>query len=148
MVAISEPEYTADTALAELAAWYTMQQDLRKLRASEILMRQRIFGKLFPKPKEGTNTYDLPDDYKLKGIHQLYREVDEAQLAPHEKEFTKAKIDTEELIEWLPHLKVKGYRKLTDKQRKVFDQVLVIKDGMPSLSIKAPGEKVDDEDGE
>lgn len=142
MAELPEPTpYTAADAMAQLPEWYEVQQKLKKLRAYEIQLRNKIFGVLFPNWVEGVNRIVLPDQYRLKAECELSRKVIEELLDSHKTAFRKAKIKSEELIEWKPHLILKGYRVLTEDQRKVFDEVLEIKESTPSLSIEPPATK-------
>lgn len=123
---------------AELEAWYTAQQELTKLRAKEILLRKAIFSKAFPSPKEGTNNYQLPDGYVLKGTYGLVRTVDEAVLDAQLKAMRKAAINTDKLFTYKASLSKSEYNMLTAEQQHLADQCLIIKPGSPSLKIEKP----------
>lgn len=122
----------------ELSQWFTVQDQLKKLKVSEMLMRKRIFGFFFPSPKEGTNTVPLPDSYVLKGGYPITREVDVGAFTAVKEEMTKLGVNADMLVEWKPSLKVAVYRELTDEQQKMFDRCLIIKPGSPSLAIELP----------
>lgn len=142
MVEIPENTVTA----ADLAEWYTTCEELAKLKAKEALLRPRIYKHFFTNPVEGTNTYELPDKYLLKAIRKIDRKVDEASMhafrAPIEgkntSKFDEANVNADELFKPKYELVISAYRKLTDEQRKIVDQVLIIKDGMPQLDITPP----------
>ena len=51
---------------------------------------------------------------------------------------TKLGISPEQLVKWKPELVLKAYRNLTNEQKEVFNECLVIKDGSPSLEIVLP----------
>lgn len=122
----------------DLEEWYKATEELTRAKAKEILLRMRIFKHYFPAPKEGTNTFVLPDSYELKGVHKINRSVEEAALEVLKPKFVEAKIRVDSLIEYKPDLKIKEYRTLTDEQRTLFDQALIIKDGTPDLKIVLP----------
>lgn len=120
---------------ADVEEWYRLQDELRKVKTKEMLLRKKIFEACFPDPKEGTNSVELGDGYVLKGKHVINRSIDEGSLQAMSKELQEAGINTDELIEWKPSLKTREYRKLTAEQIHLFDQVLIVKDGSPGLEI-------------
>lgn len=120
---------------ADVEEWYRLQDELRKVKTKEMLLRKKIFEAVFPEPKEGTNSVELGDGYVLKGKHVINRTIDEGSLQAMSKELQEAGINTDELIEWKPSLKTREYRKLTAEQIHLFDQVLIVKDGSPGLEI-------------
>lgn len=145
MVQVPQDQVTPN----DLIVWYQMQQDLAKLKQAEMQMRQRIFKFYFPEPKEGTNTHLLPDEYQLKGVHVITREVDQGAYlsmnakdpADNRSQFEKQLINGDELVEWKPSLKTSLYRELTAEQQQFFDRCLVVKAGSPSLKIEPPSKK-------
>lgn len=122
----------------ELSQWFKLQQELKAVKASEMLLRQSIFARMFPTPVEGTNNAPLADGWVLKGGYVINREVDAAALQVMREEFTKVGINSDMLVEWKPSLKVGIYKELTAEQRALFDRCLVIKPGSPALKIELP----------
>jgi hypothetical protein len=49
-----------------------------------------------------------------------------------------AGINVAALVKWKPELVLKNYRELTDEQKLIFNDCLVIKDGSPALEIVLP----------
>lgn len=145
-----EPEYTREQALADLRPWYELQEELRALQVREILLRKKIFEKLFPNPSEGANSLEideedvehigLPAGTVVKSDYTFSYKVDDAALDGHKKAFAAAKIKTDELIDWKPELRLTPYRKLNAKQKKLFDEVIEAKPpGSPAkFEIKVP----------
>jgi hypothetical protein len=127
-----------EVKIEDLMEWYQIQQDLTRLKASEILLRNKIFKGLFPNPKEGTNTHKLPDGYELKAVHKINRAVEPGALIVLQDKFKEANIKVDDLIEYKPDLKIKAYRELTKEQAELFDQALIVKDGTPDLKIVLP----------
>lgn len=137
----------------DLADWYVLTEKLSSLKAQEALLRPRIYRHFFPNPVEGTNTYILPDKHQLKAVRKIDRKVDEPAMfafrAPEVVEgvtanatrFEVAGIIAEELFKPKYELVTSAYRNLTDEQRKIVDQVLIIKDGSPQLTITKPSTK-------
>lgn len=123
---------------ADLEQWYTMADELRKLRAAEMLLRKKIFDHYFPDPKEGTNSEDLGDDFVLKGVFKYDRKIDEGAFDALQEEFRESKIKTDTLVKTTPSLKIGPYNKLNKKNKLLFDQCLIIKPGSPSLTITKP----------
>lgn len=130
----------ADTVTeADLAAWFNAKKELDKAKASEMLLRIRIFRFYFPTPVEGTNTVKLPDvdgvPYALKATYPITRKVDAALLDVLTKTMLEQLIPVDNLIKRTPELVLKEYRTLTAEQLVIFDQVLEIKPGSPALEI-------------
>ena len=111
-------------------------------------------------PAEGTNKFDLANKYQLKAQRIINRSIDAAALK--QLSHTKAELEykvaqgilmtdeevalhktllgvsLDELIKYKPELAVKEYRTLTAEELRVFDDVLVIRDGSPQLEIVKP----------
>ena len=126
----------------DLADWYKLQEQLKKIKIAEMFLRKKIFNALFPDPKEGTNSHTLPDGFVVKGVHSFTREVDPATLTACADLLRENGIRSEQLVKWDPSLKKAEYNKLTAEQQQVFDQVLIIKPGSPSLEIVKPKKAV------
>jgi len=126
---------------ADLSAWYEMSQELKKLRAKEMVLRKKIFDGAFPDPKEGTNNYELADGYMLKAQYKLDRNVDPGALDALKDKLRENKINPDSLVQYKPSLVIKEYRHLTEEQHKLFDQCLIVKPGSPSLEIVLPKRK-------
>lgn len=122
----------------DLAEWYRLQEELKKIKASEMLLRQKIFAAYFPSPKEGTNDAPLDDGYVLKGKHTINREVDPGALGALKDKLLEAGIKADALVQYKPSLVLKEYRTLTEEQRQLFDQCLIVKPGSPALEIVLP----------
>jgi hypothetical protein len=125
----------------DLETWYELQENLKKIKVSEMFLRKKIFDALFPNPVEGTNSFTLPDGFVVKGGYSLDRKVDPATLTACKELLEENGIRSEHLVKWDPSLKKAEYNKLTDEQQKIFDQVLIIKPGSPSLEIVLPKRK-------
>lgn len=130
----------------DLIEWDRLKKQLDAVKASEMLLRKKIFGCCFASPKEGTNDFALANGYVLKGDYKIDRTLDVGtfnalKAAPAEglmSPLQQAGINPDKLVEYKPSLVLKEYRTLTDEQRKFFDQCLVIKPGAPSLKIELP----------
>lgn len=123
---------------ADLYRWYKLQADLAVLKEQEMTLRKRLFAEAFPIAVEGTNSFNLPDAWVLKGTHKLDRKVDIAaynQLLPN---LRKAEVPVDRLLRWDPSLVTGEYRTLTPAHLHLFDQILIIKPGAPSLEIVLP----------
>lgn len=130
----------------DLSQWYQLQEQLKKLKAAEMLLRMKIFKGMIKDPKEGTNTVPLAEGWVLKGKHVINRDVDQAALAvntavdpaTHMSRLSANGIHVEQLIKWKPELITKTYRTLTAEQQQIFDECLIIKEGSPQLEIMLP----------
>lgn len=137
MVAIIETPVTMD----DLVAWEACKAELAKLKSKEALLRNRIFGHFFPNPVEGTNKVPLAQGWQLKATYSFTRKYDVGMLtAATEKggRFIAEGFDVNPLVDWVPELNMKNYRALPDTQRKLLEEVLIIKPGMPQMEIVLP----------
>jgi len=134
MVQIPENEVTQ----ADLATWYAMQDELKRLKTAEMLLRQKIFKAYFTAPKEGTNTAPLDNGWVIKGTYKIDRKIDIALLLAFSPSLRENGINPDALVKYEPALVTKAYRELTAEQEKLFDQVLIVKPGAPSLEIVLP----------
>ena len=128
---LEEPPVTQ----SEIDNWYRIVKELKALKKTESVLRKRISSFYFPTPDEGTNIHDLGGGFNLKLTSKLTRSIDEALLQAHKLEFVDFDIDVDKLIKLKPSLVLSQYKKLSDKQTLIFDQVLTIKPATPALEI-------------
>jgi len=113
----------------KLERWQVLKASIAKLTAEERSLRQELFEGTFPNPEEGTNTAELPDGRKIKGVYKISRTV-------REKDLTRVPKDIRDEVFAVKHsLKTRQYRKLTDAQRAKVDEALTIKPGLPALEV-------------
>lgn len=125
----------------DLEEWYVLQDKIAKLKASEMLLRTKIFKFFFPTPVEGTNTAELPDGFALKGQYKIQRDIDQGAFEALKDRLREAGINADKLVRWKPELTMKEYRALTEEERQLADQFLIVKPGAPSLEIVQPKRK-------
>ena len=127
----------SDKDVADLQRWEALAEQASMLRVQELALRKELVARLFVDPKEGTNSLTLPTfGWKLVMQHVITRTVDVATLTASKEALRAAEISVDALIRYKPELSVSAFRKLTDEQHKLFDNVLVSKPGCPSLEIK------------
>jgi len=132
---------------ADIAEWYKIQDQLAKLKATESMLRSRLAKHFFPNPTEGSKENKHPLNDGTGAILQMDHKVNRKVLSP-ELDVLKAKIDAEgsnlpklpfsKLVKYTPELVKAEYNKLTAEERKLFDEALEIKDGMPDLKVVIP----------
>jgi len=127
--------------IAALTEWYNVKAEIAPLAQKEGILRKAIFDHCFPAPVEGTNTYVLPDEHQLKGVHVINRNVDDAALDALKPKLAEKQVNIDTLIKRKPELVKSVYNTLNDEQRHLVDQFLVIKEGTPQLSIVPPSKK-------
>lgn len=138
------PEFIFNAEEAEKATnedimeWLKVKTELARVKAKEAVLRQKIIKTFFATPKEGTNKFDLGNDYGLKYGHKLTREVDEAMLTNLLPALKEKAIDVDQLIERKPSLKIKNWRELNDEQHKIFDQCITTKPASGTLEFTKP----------
>ena len=123
-----------------LLAWHELQALQKKLRVIEMDLRKEMTAHFFDvaTAKEGTNTADIGNGWKVRYKHGLDRKCDEAAF---EAVFAKLPEGSKEtLIKFKPEVNIKGYRALPEESRKIFEECLIIKPSSPALELVAPKE--------
>lgn len=125
----------------QLVLWSDLNALQKKLKQLEMELRTKMVEQFFEtaKLKEGTNTADLGNGWKLKYKHALNRKFDEAAMAAVFLELDEGLSDA--IVKNKPELVIKEYRRLSDKHRAIFDQCLIIKPASPALELVKPKEK-------
>lgn len=131
------PENTVTQA--DMDEWYALQKQLAAVKAAEMLLRMKIFKHYFPAPVEGTNQVPLgTEGWVIKAKYPITRKPDVALLTAKAAELRAAGVPVDSLIKSVPELVTTEYRKLTEEQTKLFDQILDIKPGSPALEVVLP----------
>jgi hypothetical protein len=128
--------------IALIDEWADLKARADKLKDEENVLRRAIANTFFSDKEEGSATMKLGDGRSLGATFKINRTVSAEELQVLTPAFHEVGIPVDGLIKWKPELVVSAYRKLTDAQRAEFDQVLTIKEGMPSLEIREPKKKV------
>jgi hypothetical protein len=124
-----------------LDRWFEVSTAIKHLKAEEQALREGLFHGTFPTPREGVNSYPLPDGRVVKGTHVVNRKLLQEEWKTRFKEVGLPKEVRKELIVVKYDFDIKVYKKLPDHLRKNFDTVLEIKPGLPKLEIKFPKEE-------
>ena len=122
----------------ELTEWWALKDEIAALKEKEDKMRRKLFGEYFPDPKIGVNTIKFVNDYQLKGVPRMNVNVDMAMLGSVGRKLGDKIMD--KIIRWKPEPVNKEVKLLTDKQRKTFEQALIMKPGIPDLRLIEPKE--------
>ena len=131
------PENTVTQA--DMDEWYALQKQLAAVKAAEMLLRMKIFKFYFPNPEEGANQVHLgTEGWVIKAKYPITRKPDVALLTAKAAELRAAGVPVDSLIKSVPELVTTEYRKLTEEQTKLFDQILDIKPGSPALEVVLP----------
>jgi hypothetical protein len=137
-----------------ITTWYAAAGDVAREKARAALtlepltkrereLREKVIALAFPKTEEGTQSVAMPKDWVLKLKVEIKREVDDAMLDKVREQMAKLEIpaNVDLLIRNKPELALREYRKLTDAQRKIFDQAITERNGNQTLELIAPKEK-------
>jgi len=116
--------------------WEKAAADLIKAKTYEMALRKKIVAALFPNPTEGTNTYQLPGEWKLKLTHKIDRKLDESALEAVWENLAEGSED--KLIKNKPSLIKKAYDDLTSEEQVIFNEALILKPGSPTLKLIEP----------
>lgn len=143
------PDIPVETVTKEdLALWYSLRDQIAKLRIQEHFIRQKIIRVLYPTPVEGTNNYNVglldpqSEGFVLKMKYSFARKIDKALLEtikPAMRDKFGVNVDT--IVRYTPELEVKKWRELTAEQSAFFSQCLDIKLESPQLSLEPTAAK-------
>lgn len=150
------PEQIAAAARdAVILDWRAKAEALETAKAQELVARGEV-AKLFPEPKEGTNTIDLGNGYKLKYVHSFNFNLSnsdqpkpESGMEPLatdkaldliEKMGNEGSFIAERLVKWSPELSITEYRKLLPDSpiKKAIDKALKISPAAPKITLETP----------
>lgn len=143
----------AEVAVAErnqeVRDWLEASRQLAHWKNEENRLRLAVIARNFPTHKdEGTENFQLDaEGYALKAVFKFNYNlnnrddaVDKA-LTKLEKASEEGKFIAERLVKWKPEISVTEWRNLDPKYAKLFDGVLTVSPGTPSLEFVVPKEK-------
>ena len=134
--------------------WTQKQNELEIAKAAENEARLKLAQLCFPDPKEGTNTLELGNGYKLKLEHKMNYTLHNGKdahktdgreafattkaLNAIEKLGNEGAFIAERLVSWKPELSLTEYRALDKQYRELIDKALKISPATPSLKFETP----------
>lgn len=136
---------------AKILAWEAAVNALAAAKDAEAALRKEVLAEAFafdPEAlREGTENFELGNGYKLKAVFKISRNLNNENeavdkvLSKIEKTGPEGAFIAERLVKWKPELSVSEYKKLPEKFKKLFDEVVTSKEAMPSLELVAPKSK-------
>ena len=136
---------------AKILAWEQAVKALAAAKDAEAALRKEVLAEAFafdPEAlREGTENFELGNGYKLKAVFKISRNLNNENeavdkvLSKIEKTGPEGVFIAERLVKWKPELSVSEYKKLPEKFKKLFDEVVTSKEAMPSLELVAPKSK-------
>ena len=136
---------------AKILAWEAAVKELAAAKDAEATLRKEVLAEAFafdPEAlREGTENFELGNGYKLKAVFKISRNLNNENeavdkvLSKIEKTDPEGAFIAERLVKWKPELSVSEYKKLPEKFKKLFDEVVTSKEAMPSLELVAPKSK-------
>ena len=136
---------------AKILAWEAAVKALAAAKDAEAALRREVLAEAFqfdPEAlREGTENFELGNGYKLKAVFKISRNLNNENeavdkvLSKIEKTGPEGAFIAERLVKWKPELSVSEYKKLPEKFKKLFDEVVTSKEAMPSLELVAPKSK-------
>ena len=136
---------------AKILAWEAAVKALAAAKDAEAALRREVLAEAFqfdPEAlREGTENFELGNGYKLKAVFKISRNLNNENeavdkvLSKIEKTGPEGAFIAERLVKWKPELSISEYKKLPEKFKKLFDEVVTSKEAMPSLELVAPKSK-------
>ena len=136
-------EVSQEDMYAALTEWQNKLQataEAKRILEEEREARKKVIGMFFPKPKEGTQRFDLPQEWKLKFVNKIKRDVDKAALPSVTTRLREQGYLPELMFTWEPKLKIDAYRNLVTDGKKILEDALVISQQTGSLELEPPKE--------
>jgi len=130
-----------DERMRLLQSWNTavvQVEACRPLIAQEQELRKAVMAEFFPTPKEGVNNLDMGQGWTLKGTYRIDRKVDEAALPAVKEQLRELGVNADTVVRYKPEVATTIYKTLSDQARRVFDTVLTIKPGSPTVELIPP----------
>lgn len=150
--------YTEEAYIAKrtelLVDWQAKQATLAAAKEAEMTARKAAVMFMHDPTKSGTTenvelgkgykaTMKVPVSYGF--IKRDDGKTDKARiekaLSKIEKDGEAGELIAERLIKWTPELSLTEYKQLSDKYKKIIDDVIVTNEGTPTLEIKDPKAK-------
>lgn len=111
--------------------WYTLKQELARIKKEEAALRRRICETLF-NGRQGEFTVETEtDDYTLKATSKVSRSIDETTLKSLLPELSE---EEKTCVRWKASLDTRRWRKLPDNS--LLNQAVVEKPAMPTLTLE------------
>ena len=136
---------------AKILAWEAAVKALAAAKDAEAALRKEVLAEAFafdPEAlREETENFELGNGYKLKAVFKISRNLNNENeavdkvLSKIEKTGPEGAFIAERLVKWKPELSVSEYKKLPEKFKKLFDEVVTSKEVMPALELVAPKSK-------
>ena len=129
--------------LQMLAEWEDVKRELAAAKERELELRLQLFAGAFPKPKEGTNTYKLPDGRQVKGKYDVNRKIDEAAFPSVLAALREQGVaNADQLVRFKPELAKAEWNTLSEDMRLLFSRCVIASPGTPQLElVPAPVKK-------
>lgn len=130
---------TGDAYMDQLKEWEVAKELLDRVKELELDLRLKCFAGAFPNPKEGTNTWKLPDGRELKGQHKVNRNIDEAALPAVLQQLRDLGVaNSDALVRYKPELAKREWNDLSDDNKLIFSAAVIATPGTPQFDVVTP----------
>ena len=119
-----------------LNAWRQAGEVLETIKAYEMDLRKKVVQDVFKESVTGKNKADVPGG-ELIFTKKFNTTVDETSFDKVAAEAEICGVDVGSLFKVKHSLDNKKYKMLTDEQKEIIDQTLVVKEAAPTLEFKA-----------
>lgn len=138
-----QPSERSHAALGVVLKWFAANEVLRKARAEEMELRLAAIAAVYPPDileHTGAFNAELVDESVLKCVIRANAKVDGKKIKAALDKLRAIGADgvllAERLVKWTPEASIAEFKKLTDKQRRIFKDVITVAGGAPSLELK------------
>lgn len=135
-------ERTRDMIIME---WDAAKKALTEYKDKEAKLRKEVVAMEFAGAKAGTNRVQLGNGYALKAVVRYnYKITKNEAVEPPDYSHLPGILAqlppavAQGLVKWTPELSESAYKQLTEEEKKIANQFLLITDGSSSLELELP----------
>lgn len=142
---VAEPEFDLNGIKLNkeqaLVKWNELDTLLAQVKDEEMKLRMFLTRAYLPDGvKEGTQKAPLANGWVLNVQGKMNRKIDPALIAPVTLELKEKypHVSVDSMINYKPELSVTVYKTMTEEERTIFEQMLIITPGAPTVEIVKP----------
>lgn len=127
-----------DNQLGVIREWYSVQEELRRVKKHESELRKEIIDFLLEDKTSGVKTFELPNEMELKITIPRQTDIDKKSLSdkmPILK--SRGLVGEESLFSFKPSVSLNAYKYLTDEDKELVNDIISFKTGSASMKIES-----------
>ena len=114
-----------------LVEYREIQKQAKAIREKEVELRKKIASYLLKGKGEGTHKFDF-GDFEVKAVKKMNYSLDDDLLSTLWEDMSN---EEREAVKFKPSLVIREYKQIEPESRETLDLCVVVKPGMPTISI-------------